>query len=394
MVFVKVLFSQLSDASRDRRELQTVMGLGVKAIALAKAENDGVSPGVEGVELHNPTTRPLGEKCPNVINRIVSLFTWAKQARSYRPDVISGHDLPGLTAAWIATWFTRSSKRPLLVYDAHEFEVGRSQRSKLATAFVSRYERFLMNRCEFSIMVNDPIADEVVRIHRLKKRPVVARNIPVYWHLDDQVTAQTRESLCSQLNCDKDTFLVMYHGMIFPVRGIETVIQSISITQGTAAVILGKGKDEYIEQLHKMCEELGVADRVLILPAVHNSELWKYTSAVDVGVSPVLPLVQNSLFMLPNKLFENVQSLTPVIVSNMPVQTQIVEKHGVGLSFEVGNAQSLAEAINRIKDDPRFREELQENLRAAKEELCWEKEKTKLEQAYAAAFAKRGSRKK
>ena len=44
-------------------------------------------------------------------------------------------------------------------------------------------------------MVNDSIADEVQRIHRLKRRPIVVRSIPENWTIDDKVCQETREKL-------------------------------------------------------------------------------------------------------------------------------------------------------------------------------------------------------
>ena len=58
-------------------------------------------------------------------------------------------------------------------------------------------EKFLMNKCVFSIMVNDSIADEVQRIYKLKERPLVIRSVPNYWNIDPDVCKEKRKELLS-----------------------------------------------------------------------------------------------------------------------------------------------------------------------------------------------------
>ena len=388
MLFVKILLSALSTASRDRRELAVVKELGADTIALAKAEKEGVSPGIQGVDIRNITTRPLGERMPAILNRVVSLFTWASYARKLHADVISGHDLPGLTVAWISTWFTPRRRRPLLVYDAHEFELGRVERNRLVNAMIGAYERFLMNRCAFSIMVNDGIADETARIHRLKERPVVVRNTPYNWKLDQDVTRSTRAMMCARLGVPDDTFITMYHGMLFPVRGIELMLEATKLVSGTVLVVIGSGDEDYLESLKSMCRELCIEDRVLFLPIVENSELWKYTSAADLGLIALRPLMQNAYFSLPNKLFENIQSMTPVVISNLPEQKKLVEKYDIGLTFKPSDAADLAAKIAQLRDDRELYARFKRKLVKAKEELCWENEKKALADAYRDLFAR------
>lgn len=56
-------------------------------------------------------------------------------------------------------------------------------------------ERFLIKRCAFSIMVNDSIADEVQKIHKLKQRPIVVRSTPEKWTVDPEETKKKRREL-------------------------------------------------------------------------------------------------------------------------------------------------------------------------------------------------------
>ena len=44
-------------------------------------------------------------------------------------------------------------------------------------------------------MVNDSIADEVQKIHKLKQRPIVVRSTPEKWAVDPEETKKKRREL-------------------------------------------------------------------------------------------------------------------------------------------------------------------------------------------------------
>ncbi len=381
---LKICANTWDSASRDKRELTLCRELGAETLVMAKgAPGDSFrEEEVSGFNVYRFSTRPLGTaRWLTPLNQILSLFVWGRKARKFRPDVITGHDLPGLFVGYLSNF--GNPHKAALVYDSHEFEIGRAvRRSRLHIWLVTRLERFLMKRCAFSIMVNDSIAGEVQRIHRLKERPVVARNVPSYWELDPAEAARVRSGLLEELGLPEGTFLTMYHGALMPERGIENLLRAVALTPGTAAVVLGNGNESYVSSLRALCRELGAADRVLFHPAVPVEALRNYAGAADMGVSLLQPVVQNHILALPNKFFENIQSLTPVIVSDFPAISSLLRHYGIGLPVNPESPEDIAAAIRRMRDDREFYAACKENLKRAKEELCWEQEKTALEEAY------------
>ena len=381
---LKICANTWDSASRDKRELSLCRDLGAETLVMAKgAPGDSFrKEEVSGFPVYRFSTRPLGTaRWLTPLNQILSLFVWGRKARKFRPDVITGHDLPGLFVGYLSNF--GNPHKAALVYDSHEFEIGRAvRRSRLQIWLVTHLERFLMKRCAFSIMVNDFIADEVQRIHRLKERPVVARNVPSYWELDPAEAARVRSGLLEKLGLPEGTFLTMYHGALMPERGIENLLRAVALTPGTAAVVLGNGNESYVSSLHALCRELGAADRVLFHPAVPVEALRNYAGAADMGVSLLQPVVRNHILALPNKFFENIQSLTPVIVSDFPAISSLLRHYGIGLPVNPESPEDIAAAIRRRRDAREFFAACPGNRKRAKEELCWEREKTALEEAY------------
>lgn len=383
---LKICCGTWKNASRDKRELSVCRELGMETLVMAKGEpGDSFRESkVDGYKVYRFSTRPLGTARQfTPLNQVLSLFIWGWKARKFHADVISGHDLPGLFVGYLSNLGNRHKAK--LVYDSHEFELGRNaKRSRFQVWCIKQMERFLIKRSVFTIIVNDSVADEVQRIYRLKDRPVVARNMPPYWELDPAETARVRAGFLEKLNLPEKAFLVMYHGWLYRNRGIENLLRAVARTPGTAAIILGNATEpDYEASLRTLAGELGIADRVLFHPAVPVEVLRSYVGAADVELATVIGSTSKSYYLsLPNKFFEAVQGLTPLIASDFPEMGKIIRQYEIGLPVNPENVEEIATAIRRLKDDREFYAACKENLKRAKKDLCWEKEQAALKEAY------------
>lgn len=382
MKVVKICIGEWKNASHDKRELAVCRELGAEVLVVAKGNKSGTEDMVDGFPVIRLSARPLGNKIPIAINRVVSLFTWASYIRKMEGvDVISGHDLSGLLIGWLSNFFKKNKAK--LIYDSHEFELARSaDRSRLLLFCIKIGERFLMKRSALSTMVSDSIADEVQRIHKLPVRPTVARNTPYLWKLDETKIRETREEILKTLNLPKETFLVMFHGYYRPHNGIEPMLKAVAKIPGTAAVLVGNSDAPRKAELIQLCKELGIEERTYFHPAVPVEELYRFVGAADLGTALLPPVTANYTWALPNKLFENIQSLTPVLVSDFPEMGKLVEQYKIGLKVNPEDIDAITKAIQTIKDDKDLYNSCKENLKVAKEILCWEKEKEILKEAY------------
>ena len=381
---LKITIDEWRNASRDKRELSVCRELGMDVFVLAKGnlEDRGRMDNVDGFDVIRYTTRPLGLHIPIIINRIASIFYFAHNARKIDSDIISGHDLAALLIGWLSSLFKKN--KPKLVYDSHEFELGRAgcKRGRISLWYVRNMERFLMRRCAFSIMVNDVIADEVQRIHKLKDRPIVVRNIPNLWQIDKHECNVIRQDLLSQMEAPREMML-MYHGGVIHNRGIEMLLKVLSKNDNVCLVVLGNASSDYLHELQSLANNYGVLDRVVFHAAVPIHLLWKYVGASDIGMITIPAVSMSYYYMLPNKFFENIQSETPVICSDYPAISPLVKEYGVGLLCNPLDEMSINEAVEKLNTDKKLYGSCVENAKRAKEHLCWEKEKKVLTAAYA-----------
>ena len=126
----------------------------------------------------------------------------------------------------------------------------------------------------------------------------------------------------------------------------------------------------------------GVDARLYIHPAVPISELWKYVGAVDVCLMMIQGTSKSYYYSLPNKFFESIQSLTPMVASDFPEMKRIIDKYEIGLTTNPGDIEAMNQCVERMRTDKEFYDKCRNNLLKAKDDLCWENEKEVLKQAF------------
>ena len=390
-LFIKIIASTFQHATRDKKEMAVAAELGWQVVVVAKGPKNHFEK-VEGWDVHFRTTRPLGELGRlNGINRWITVWKWARYVRKLKGDVISCHDILALTIGWVSTWFLPISVKPLLIYDSHEFELGRNtsgKRGLFKKKILTILEKFLIGKSAITMMVNDSIAQDVKEIYGLKEKPLVVRNIPPYWHINDKISQKRRKEFCRALKVPDSSFILMYHGAITTNRGIEQLIGATREIPDCVIILLGFGSDQYLFLLKKYISECEMEGRILFLDAVPLTVLWEYLGASDAGIMLDQNTCKSYYYSLPNKLFENIQSEKMVIGSNFPEYRQIIEGYNIGLCCDPHNPVEITNTIRRIKNDKQLRDHFKSNLKTAKTTLCWENEKIILQTAYSGLLSK------
>ena len=378
---IKIVPTYFEHETRDLKEISVLNSLGCNVIVVAKGDNAIITES-SSYTLHRLVSRPLMPFIANpFLNRLFSLCIWVRYIRKLQGELLSCHDLICLCIGWLSTLGLR--KKPLLVYDSHEFEYGRNcKRNFIVKLFVKALECFLCKRTVLNIVVNDSIADAIQNLHRLKNRPLVVRNVPSFWNIDVNRCILKRRKICEEYNIPIERFILMYHGAITDGRGIENAIYAVANVQNACLLILGNGEKNYVSRLEAMISSLQLKEKVFFHPAVEHSMLWEYIGSVDVELSVLLNTCVNHYYALPNKLFESIQAMIPLIVSDFPEMERIVKMYDIGVCCKSDDVNSLVEAIQLMNKDKVLYSRFKANMQDAKKELCWENEKGILEEAY------------
>lgn len=389
MKYLKFMaYNSVENASRNRRELKAAAQFGFDTYCYS---GDRVPPeNTKGepfeVIVNTAPDVPLSVK-PKLwrwSKLLANCMRHANKIKRMHMDVISCHNVKALAIAYWAYLFTPKSRKPKLIYDSHEVELRKRDRRKLAYLCVRALEGFLIKRAAFTIIPCDTPADFLKETYILKDRPVVIKSVPDYWELDDERIAVRRKELRASLKMPEDALLTVYSGYLTESRGLEEIIDAMAIKKDMYAVWVGSPlKEEYEKRLMQRAEAAGVTERLLRVPLVSQDSLWEYVGAADVSVV-VMDHIKNANYItaLPNKFFEAIQSLTPVICSDSVEMQPIVERYGIGLIIPPENAEALAEAVETMQTDSASYTKFKEGLRKAKKQLCWENEKNVLMDAF------------
>ncbi len=161
--------------------------------------------------------------------------------------------------------------------------------------------------------------------------------------------------------------VVIYVGRIDPIKGIDTLIDTMPLVQEPELhyVLIGGDLDDDgnpvgpLKEIEARVAGLGMSRRCRFLGAQPQNMLPLYYSAADVVA---VPSRYESFGLV---AVEAMATGTPVIASSVGGLTFTVEDGRNGLLVPYGNPRALAKAIDRLLEDDDFREAM--SVQAAKD---------------------------
>jgi len=143
--------------------------------------------------------------------------------------------------------------------------------------------------------------------------------------------------------------LVLFVGVLRYYKGVDVLLRAMIKVKGHL-LIVGRGSER--KGLEVMADQLGIASRVSFLGEISGSRLRILLHASDVFVLPSIDRCE--AFGIAQ--LEAMACGTPVVSSDLPTGVRYVNRHGVtGLLVPPGDQHALAEALNRLLDDPELR---------------------------------------
>lgn len=144
----------------------------------------------------------------------------------------------------------------------------------------------------------------------------------------------------------KNRFIVFYHGVLSPNRGLQATLKAIAICKQHISnilfMIVGTGAGE--SELKNLASDLKIEKSVFFTGGVPFEEVPNYIKTADVGIIP-LPQIDWWNVSSPIKLKEYLAMQLPVIATDIPAHRFVVEKAG-GTTLIKNNSQAnIAQAI-------------------------------------------------
>ena len=288
----------------------------------------------------------------------------------HRFDILVANDLDTLLPNFLASRI----KRCKLVYDSHEYFTGvpEIQDRHFVKSVWKSIERLLFPKLKNVITVCDSIADLYYTEYHIK--PVVVRNCSP---LAGEIIPLSRR----ELGISEDNLLLILQGTgINTDRGGEELIEAINITPDVSLMIVGTGDN--LETIREKVKSYDLEDRIKFIPKCRWKTLIRFTAAADAGLSLDKSTNINYLCSLPNKLFDYLSAGIPVIATNLPELSNIINKYHCGILITAAYPDEISKAICALRDSNKLLSELKQNSVIASKSMNWELESLKVECLY------------
>ena len=274
-----------------------------------------------------------------------------------KKDLLFSNDLDTL----LPNYIIGKLQNKKLVFDSHELfseipELVNKQQVKKVWLFL---EKTIIPKLQNVITVSDSIKNHYHNLYGISA--IVIRNIPKIEHINQknfEIDAEEKK-------------VILYQGSVNIGRGIELMIDTMALLDEYLFIVIGDG--DILEQLKEKVSNLSLHNKVNFLGKKTPEELKELTPNATIGMSLEEDLGLNYRYALPNKIFDYLHANVPVIVADLPEMRSLIKKHPIGEILIERTPKTLAKTIINMTNISYEKE-----LKTAKKELNWSKEKEKL----------------
>jgi phosphatidylinositol alpha-mannosyltransferase len=336
---------------------------GHHVLILAPAFRDSPDPAVAivGRALRVPYQGTVAPICPSPL----SVPRVARALRSFRPDVVHAHEPLVPSTGMFAT--LRSPAPVVATFHAH------AERSRLLDASAPLL-RAVWRRLAVRVAVSHAAAGFVTA--RLGDGVQV---IPNGVDVDLFAKAEPRQGLPPGRR-------ILWVGRLDRQKGFPIAVQAFAMLAGDFPdlwfVVVGDGGDR--DAIRIVPEEIG--RRIVRVGPVPHRDLPPYHAAADVFVSAAVG--QESFGLV---LVEAMAAGVPVVATDISGYREVARDGVDALLVAPGDAGALAGAIKRVLAEPDVAARLGGAGRSRAETFRWTAVSARLEDAYRAAIAPRGT---
>jgi len=336
-------------AARKVLKIVALQWLRVAGFIAAQTKSNALPAGPAGPAESEPSL-PWRLTVPIALDYLEAL---TPQIVALAPDVIHAHDIHTIAAASAAAdqLEAAGARRPVWLYDAHEFIAGLSlygRRDATERAGWLNLEQEVAPRADAIVTVSPVLAQELASRYPAVPRVEVVLNAP--WESSEPPEARI-DGLRSAVGVGPDVPLLVYSGVVTHARGVDTAVEAMPALPGCHLAIVSTTFAAPIsDELRRRAEELGVADRVHILPPVPAHTVVDHLASADVGLIPIRRFPSHDV-ALTNKLFEYIHSGLPVVVSDCTAQDRFVREEDIGAVHITEDSADLSRAVQTVLGD-------------------------------------------
>lgn len=360
---------------RVRRKAEALAAVGYTVDVLALRPSDGrKSYTLNGV---NVSTISIGKKRGSLARYLyeyVVFFAWALvrvplQMRKRHYAVVDVNTLPDFLvfAPVVARWMGAK-----IILDMHEItpEFYMSKYGIPAHSLLVRVltylERISFNFADHVITINEPILDLLI------SRGLAGAKATVVMNAVDEANFAVGSKAAAPVGPAPDTFVMMYHGTLTRIYGLDLAIEAFAIAHGdmpgAEIWILGSGTEA--GPLKALSQKLGLEWKVKFVGQVPSTDIPGWLARCDLGLLPIRQDVFLD-FAFPNKLPEFIIAGKAVLISRLRTIRHYFSDAAVAF-FKPNDPSDLATQMVRVFRDGTLRDRLVARAREEYAPIRWD----------------------
>ena len=183
-------------------------------------------------------------------------------------------------------------------------------------------------------------------------------------------------------------FIAAYAGHLYPWKGVDVFVQSLTHAPGVDALIVGGHPGEGdLGRVERLVRNLELESRVTITGLVPPREVAQALAPASVLVLPNTSSAISDRYTSPLKLFEYLNLGRPIVASDLAALREVLTDGRSALLVSPGDPRALGAALLRLKNEPVTSAALAAGARALAPLYTWAARAEKIEHVLQAALA-------
>lgn len=241
-------------------------------------------------------------------------------------------------------WLTKKMGFKLIVtiHDVESFN--KQNRKKLTSFFYNSVDKIIVhNNVSYNTILN--IIEEYSNSEEIKTKCNI---IPHGSYIGMLPKKMEKHAAKKVFNLENDTFTFLFFGQIKKVKGLDILLKAYSkflkkTNKKVKLIIAGKVWKDDAEIYDKIIQEENLKnDLIMDIKYIPDSDIVKYYSAADCIVLPYKKIFQSGVLLMAQSY------KVPVIVSDLPGMTEIVENLKNGFIFESESVDDLVISMEKV----------------------------------------------
>ncbi len=352
---MNILHISHTDIRVDSRILKEMHSIGktnssysVSGIGIISSKNENELESPDGVSIDSITIQSTKlkflPKIRVIFMMLEMLFKMTFRAYKVKAKIVHCHDNIVLPVGAILKLLTGAK----VIYDAHELESDRNGLKKILAKMTLFTEKFLWKYIDALITVS-PSIDRWYMQNIGEKYSEIILNSPI---LEQSTSSRNHSYLRECFSIPKESRIFLYVGALVHGRGIGLLLEAFK-NRGLKSSLVFLGNGLLSDELKKIADETA---NIYIHNVVPHEQVVSVAKSADVGLCLIQNVSLSDYYCLPNKLFEYCFAEIPVLASNFPDISQVVERYNLGKcsELEVGSIYKTIKEFENLEELPKI----------------------------------------